>query len=472
LTDDDSFSGRVRRYAQVSRAMGGLAARLAGERYLGISVDRERHAADLKAALGGIKGPLMKVAQLLATIPDALPKEYVNELIQLQANAPAMGWPFVRRRMAGELGPDWRTRFRDFERTAARAASLGQVHRATALDGIALACKLQYPDMASAVEADLRQLKLAMGLYERYDRAVTTAEIHAEIAERLREELDYEREAAHMRLYRAILGAEPGVAVPKPLPELSTKRLLTMTWLDGAPILDTAAAAVARRNEVALRMFRIWYAPFYHYGVIHGDPHLGNYTVAPDGVVNLLDFGCVRVFRASFVRGVIDLYHALERGDRDLAVSAYQRWGFGDLSREMIDVLNRWALYVYGPLLDDRARRIQEKGNGDDGAAVVESVHRDIRRLGGVRPPREFVFMDRAAIGLGSVFMHLKAEINWHRLFHELIEDFDEAALAARQRAALEAAGVPLPIEPQVSPSPPRRGRRRAPPQNQPGDRA
>jgi predicted unusual protein kinase regulating ubiquinone biosynthesis (AarF/ABC1/UbiB family) len=472
LTDDDSFSGRVRRYAQVSSAMGGLAARLAGERYLGISVDRERHAADLKAALGGIKGPLMKVAQLLATIPDALPKEYVNELIQLQANAPAMGWPFVRRRMAGELGPDWRTRFRDFERTAARAASLGQVHRATALDGIALACKLQYPDMASAVEADLRQLKLAMGLYERYDRAVTTAEIHAEIAERLREELDYEREAAHMRLYRAILGGEPGVAVPSPIAELSTRRLLTMSWLDGAPILETAAATVERRNEVALRMFRVWYVPFYHYGVIHGDPHLGNYTVAADGTVNLLDFGCVRVFRASFVRGVIDLYHALERGDRDLAVSAYQRWGFGDLSNEMIDVLNRWALYVYGPLLDDRARRIQEKASGEDGAAVVESVHRDIRRLGGVRPPREFVFMDRAAIGLGSVFMHLKAEINWHRLFHELIEDFDEAALAARQRAALEAAGVPLPIEPQVSPSPPRRGRRRAPPQNQPGDRA
>ena len=462
----------MRRYAQVSSAMGGLAARLAGERYLGISVDRGRHAADLKAALGGIKGPLMKVAQLLATIPDALPKEYVNELVQLQANAPAMGWPFVRRRMAGELGPDWQSRFRDFDRIAARAASLGQVHRATALDGTELACKLQYPDMTSAVEADLRQLKLAMGLYERYDRAVTTTEIHAEIAERLREELDYEREAAHMRLYRAILGGEPGVAVPSPIAELSTRRLLTMSWLDGAPILETAAATVERRNEVALRMFRVWYVPFYHYGVIHGDPHLGNYTVAADGTVNLLDFGCVRVFRASFVRGVIDLYHALERGDRDLAVSAYQRWGFGDLSNEMIDVLNRWALYVYGPLLDDRARRIQEKASGEDGAAVVESVHRDIRRLGGVRPPREFVFMDRAAIGLGSVFMHLKAEINWHRLFHELIEDFDEAALAARQRAALEAAGVPLPIEPQVSPSPPRRGRRRAPPQNQPGDRA
>src|SRR6266404_1498263 len=451
MPEDNSLSGRVRRYAQVSSAMGGLAARLAGERYLGLNLDRGRHAAELKAVLGGIKGPLMKVAQLLATIPDALPKEYVQELVQLQANAPAMGWPFVRRRMAGELGADWQSRFHDFDRNAARAASLGQVHRATALDGTPLACKLQYPDMASAVEADLRQLKLAMSLYERYDRAVTTAEIHAEISDRLREELDYEREAAHMRLYGEILRDEPGVAVPVPVPELSTGRLLTMTWLEGAPILDIAkpapggeqGAPLEQRNEIALRMFRIWYLPFYYYGVIHGDPHLGNYTVALDNTVNLLDFGCIRVFRAFFVRGVIDLYHALQHGDRDLAVHAYESWGFGNLSNEVVDVLNRWALFVYGPLLEDRERLIQEKASGVYGASVAESVHRDIRRLGGVRPPREFVFMDRAAIGLGSVFLHLKAEINWYRLFHELIDEFDETALAARQHAALAAAGVP-----------------------------
>ncbi|MBV8505136.1 MAG: AarF/ABC1/UbiB kinase family protein, partial [Alphaproteobacteria bacterium] len=297
VSDDDSLTGRVRRYAQVSTAMGGLAARLAGERYLGLNLDRGRHAAELKAVLGSIKGPLMKVAQLLATIPDALPKEYVQELVQLQANAPAMGWPFVRRRMAGELGADWRSRFREFDRTAARAASLGQVHRATGLDGTPLACKLQYPDMASAVEADLRQLKLAMSLYERYDRAVTTAEIHAEIADRLREELDYAREAAHMRLYGTVLGNEPGVAVPRPWDGLSTRRLLSMTWLDGGPILDVAASPLERRNRIALRMFRIWYVPFYYYGVIHGDPHLGNYQVRPDAHgINLLDFGTIRVF--------------------------------------------------------------------------------------------------------------------------------------------------------------------------------
>jgi predicted unusual protein kinase regulating ubiquinone biosynthesis (AarF/ABC1/UbiB family) len=441
--DGDNLPGRVRRYARVSTAMGGLAARIAGARYLGLPLDRAEHAADLKAALGGIKGPLMKVAQLLATIPEALPKEYASELSSLQANAPPMGWPFVRRRMASELGERWQTKFKSFEREAARAASLGQVHRAVAFDGRLLACKLQYPDMASAVEADLRQLKLVMSIYERYDRSITTDEIHAEIAERLREELDYRREAAHMRLYRVMLADEADIAVPESIPELSTNRLLTMAWLEGAPFLDALKAApAARRNAVARHMFRAWYVPFYYYGVIHGDPHLGNYTVRPDSGINLLDFGCVRIFPAPFVRGVIDLYHALDRDDEALAVRAYESWGFRNLSREMIAVLNRWANFLYAPLLDDRKRRIQEK-EGAYGRDVAEEVHGEIRRLGGVKPPREFVFMDRAAIGLGSVFMHLKAEINWHRLFHELIDDFDEGNLALRQRQALREAGVP-----------------------------
>jgi predicted unusual protein kinase regulating ubiquinone biosynthesis (AarF/ABC1/UbiB family) len=443
--EDNSLGGRVRRYAQVSTAVGGLAARLAGERYLGLTLDRDRHAADLKAALGGIKGPLMKVAQLLATIPDALPKEYVNELVQLQADAPSMGWPFVKRRMASELGPDWQKRFKSFEREAARAASLGQVHRAVAPDGRALACKLQYPDMQSAVEADLSQLKLVMSLYERYDRAVSTSEIHAEIADRLREELDYQREARHIALYRRMLAKEKGVSVPEVVADLSTRRLLTMTWIEGDKLLDVVKNPPASRNEIAANMFRAWYVPFYFYGAIHGDPHLGNYTVRSDNGLNLVDFGCVRIFKPSFVKGVIDLYFALQHDDHQLAVHAYEIWGFKNLTKEMIEVLNQWARFVYAPLLEDRNRKIQEKDTGVYGRDVAEKVHSEVRRLGGVRPPREFVFMDRAAIGLGSVFFHLKAEINWYRLFHELIADFDIDALAKRQRAALKAAGLQLP---------------------------
>ena len=442
MADINNLPRRVRRYARVSTAMGGLAARLAGKRYLGLNLDRGRHAADLTSALGNLKGPLMKVAQLLATIPDALPEEYAAELAALQSNAPPMGWSFVRRRMASELGPDWEKKFKSFEHEASHAASLGQVHRAVSRAGKRLACKLQYPDMESAVEADLKQLKLLMGLYERYDRAISTEEVHKEISERLREELDYKREAAHMRLFRAMLKAEKHVYVPEHVPDFSTKRLLTMSWLEGVPFLDATKGKLSSRNAVARNMFRAWYVPFYFYGVIHGDPHLGNYTVRPDNGVNLLDYGCIRVFPPSFVRGVIDLYRALDTDDEDLAVSAYETWGFKNLSRDMIEVLNRWARYVYAPLMDDRKRRIQEHGSSAYGRDVAETVHRDIRRLGGVKLPRAFVFMDRAAVGLGSVFLRLKAEINWHDLFHELIDGFDEKKLAARQKQALKQAGV------------------------------
>ncbi|MFC3674140.1 ABC1 kinase family protein [Ferrovibrio xuzhouensis] len=443
MSENDSTIGRVRRYAKVGASVGGLAARLGAERMLGVKMDRGRHAADLRAALGGLKGPLMKVAQIMSTIPDALPQEYVQELAQLQANAPAMGQAFVKRRMAAELGPQWQARYKSFDLTAAAAASLGQVHRATAQDGRQLAVKLQYPDMASAVEADLRQLQLIFAIYRRYDAAINTTHIHAEIADRLREELDYQQESRHMQLYRAMLRDERNIYVPDVLPELTTKRLLTMSWLDGARLMDFRDAPQADRDAIALNLFRAWYVPFYQSGVIHGDPHLGNYTVRPDFGINLLDFGCIRIFPPKFVGGVIDLYRAISTDDRALAVHAYETWGFTGLSNETIDTLNLWAAFVYAPLLEDRPRRIQEmESTGVYGREVAEKVHKRLRELGGVTPPREFVFMDRAAIGLGGVFLHLKAEINWHRLFHDLIAGFDVTALEQRQAAALKAAGL------------------------------
>jgi len=442
-SEDNRMSGRIRRYTRVGASVGGLAARMAGQRYLGMKSDPARNAADLSRALGGLKGPLMKVAQLLATIPDGLPDEYIEELRALQAHAPAMGWAFVKRRMAAELGADWRGRFAEFEQQAAAAASLGQVHRARGMDGRKLACKLQYPDMASTVEADLRQLKLIFALYKRYDPAIDTREILHEITARLREELDYRREAGHLALYGTMLEGEGGVHVPIVLPDLSTGRLLTMTWLDGAPLLDAVSRPQEARNRIAGNMFTAWYRPFYRYGVLHGDPHLGNYTIRGDGAVNLLDYGCVRIFPAGFIQGVIDLYHGVQQGDRALMVHAFESWGFSGLSSEMVDALALWANYIYGPLTEDRVRLIDESGSGKFGGAVAAKVHREVRRLGGVTPPGEFVLLDRSAIGLGSVFIHLGAKLNWHRAFEELIAGFDSGALAARQQKILQFAGVP-----------------------------
>ncbi|NQW00092.1 MAG: AarF/ABC1/UbiB kinase family protein [Rhodospirillales bacterium] len=443
MSDENSLAGRVKRYAKVGAVAGGFAARAAGNRMLGTAPDNAKNAADLQAALGGLKGPLMKVAQILSTLPDMLPDDYMAELAKLQAQAPAMGWSFVRRRMAGELGADWASRYSSFERQAAAAASLGQVHRAVGLDDQPLACKIQYPDMGSAVEADLTQLKMVFSLYKRYDKAIDPSNIHSELSERLREELDYKREARNMGLFRYIHDKEAAVHVPVSLPELSTARLLTMTWMEGTPLMQWLETDVAQRNQIATNMFRAWYVPLYYYGVLHGDPHLGNYTVADDCSLNLMDFGCIRVFRPEFIGAVIDLYHAIRDKDQALAVHAYETWGFQGLQKSVIDILNQWAEFLYAPLLQDRVMPIQETGGVSYGAGVAAKIHRELREIGGVMPPREFVLMDRAAIGLGSVFTHLRAEINWHRMFHELIDDFDVDVLAKRQAAALRKFDIP-----------------------------
>ncbi|KAA5601193.1 ABC1 kinase family protein [Blastochloris sulfoviridis] len=452
MTDSEQnrFSARATRYARVGANVGGMAAKMMGSRLLG-RFDRQVNAEDLSAMLGGLKGPIMKVAQLMSTIPDALPPEYAAELQKLQSEAPPMGWPFVKRRMAAELGPDWQTRFGSFDHRPAAAASLGQVHRATALGGEPLACKLQYPDMQSAVEADLSQLDIAFAIQRRVDPAVDTREIARELGERLREELDYRREARHVRLYRHMAADLHDVRVPAAWPDLSTGRLLTLDWLDGRRMLEFVDHDLETRNRLAVAMYRAWWMPFSRFAVIHGDPHLGNYTVFEEGGVpggiNLLDYGCIRIFPPAFVGGVVDLYRGLRDNDDARIVHAYEQWGFKGLKREIIDVLNIWARFIYGPVLEDRVRTIADGvAPGEYGRKEAFSVHRALRELGPVTVPREFVFMDRAAIGLGGVFLRLRAEVNFHRLFEDAFADFSVDTVAARQGAALAMVGLPSPV--------------------------
>jgi predicted unusual protein kinase regulating ubiquinone biosynthesis (AarF/ABC1/UbiB family) len=440
----DSLLGRARRVATVGANLGAAAAAFGVNRIVKSDDADARIAKALKDALGRTKGPLMKIAQLVSTIPDALPPEYAAELAQLQSNAPAMGWPFVKRRMQAELGPEWQARFGSFEREAAHAASLGQVHRATSLDGRPLAAKLQYPDMASAVEADLAQLKGLIGLYRSMDDAIDPSAMGEEISDRLREELDYRRERACMELYTDLLAARPEIRTPVPETALCTDRLLVMSWLPGAPITGFVDAPLEVRNTIARNLFHAWWTPMTGTGVIHGDPHLGNYTVADDGAaLNLMDFGCIRIFPPAFVQGVVDLYKALLADDFDAAAASYEVWGFTGLSRELIEVLNVWARFIYAPLLDDRVRTIADGVSpGEYGRKEAFRVRQLLKERGPVRIPREFVFMDRAAIGLGAAFLHLRAEMNFFDLFQASIAGFDRGALAERQSAALAKVGL------------------------------
>ncbi|GJD35864.1 ABC1 kinase family protein [Methylobacterium aerolatum] len=442
------FSARAGRYASVGANVGGVAARMAMSRLFG--KEGTTNAAALAQALGGLKGPIMKVAQLLATVPDLLPPEYAAELQKLQADAPPMGAAFVKRRMQAELGAQWMSRFGSFDLKPAAAASLGQVHRATTTDGQPLACKLQYPDMQSAVEADLKQLEVAFALHRRMNSWIDTREIAKEIGARVREELDYEREAKHARLYGAVLKDIDAVRVPTVHPDLSTGRLLSLGWLEGEKILGFTEQDVEIRNRIAQAMFKAWWHPFSRAAVIHGDPHLGNYTVFRDGDepagINLLDYGCVRIFHPRFVGGVVDLYRGLLTNDEARTVHAYETWGFRDLDKEKIEILNIWARFIYGPLLEDRVRTVADGVKpGEYGRKQAFQVHQALKERGPVTVPQEFVFMDRAAVGLGAVFLHLKSELNYHRLFEAEIEQFSIDALMKRQGKALDAAGLARP---------------------------
>ena len=171
----------------------------------------------------------------------------------------------------------------------------------------------------------------------------------------MREELDYRREAKHVALYRDMLCHVDLIRVPQVCPKLSTGRLLFSTGSKASKLLDHKDAALAVRNRLATAMFTAWWFPFIRIGVIHGDPHLGNYSVffekgKPAGI-NLMDYGCIRIFPPKFVGGVVDLYNGLRTGDDSLVVHAYETWGFKKLSRELIDTLNIWARFIYGPLM-------------------------------------------------------------------------------------------------------------------------
>ena len=441
MDESNKFSKRFKRYTNLSTSAGLLAIKFAGSKLF--KPENRKNATQLSEMLGQLKGPVMKVAQLLSTVPDLLPSEYTKALGELQSNAPPMGWNFVKRRMKTELGVDWEKKFKFFEKEPFAAASLGQVHLAKDNNKNLLACKLQYPDMDSIVDADLNQLKLIFNIYKKIDSSIDTSNILKEISLRLREELDYSREKKHLELYANIFSGVREITVPKTFVEKSTKKLLTMEWLSGEKILSFKDYSHDIRKKIALNMFIAWYYPFYKAGIIHGDPHLGNYSIRKDYGINLLDFGCIRVFKPSFVKGVIDLYFAILNNNNDLAVAAYESWGFENINKELIDILNIWAKFLYSPLLENKVRKMQETNSTAYGAEAAAKVHKELKKIGGVKPPREFVFMDRAAIGLGSVFLHLNAEINWYKVFHSLIDQFDVKKIEIFQKKELKKAKIP-----------------------------
>jgi predicted unusual protein kinase regulating ubiquinone biosynthesis (AarF/ABC1/UbiB family) len=291
--DRDSLpSGRVRRTAQVGRALG--SAGLKGARG-----QHEEAAQRMVATLGQLRGAAMKVAQLASFIDtDFIPDEYrgiyQEELGKLRSDAPPMPFGQVRRVLEEAWDEPVEELFEDFDHDAAAAASIGQVHRAVLPDGRRVAVKVQYPGMAKALEADMSNARLIMRMAKALAPGLDAKEVAEELRERVLEELDYEIEAANQRTFARAYRDHPFVVVPDVVTRLSSDRVLVTEWVDGVGFEEVRGLPQEERDRFGEIVFRFCFGSIYHLQHFNADAHPGNYLLMEDGKVAFLDFGMTK----------------------------------------------------------------------------------------------------------------------------------------------------------------------------------
>lgn len=260
---------------------------------------RARNTARTRRVLGDLKGGALKAGQLLSTVESLFPHDpqdtWRQALTGLQEDNQGVSFDLLRPVLVAELGAGWRSAFRGFDEAPVAAASIGQVHRGTWSDGRRVAVKVQYPGVREAIEADMRAFAIASRAAALVARGVSLPPLVAELRTRLREELDYEQEANHQRSFAEAFANDPLVAVPGVL--LATPRVLVQDWLDGTPLARVAVSgSQAQRDAAGLRYQRFLLSGPARCGLLHTDPHPGNFRITSDGRLGVLDFGsCLRL---------------------------------------------------------------------------------------------------------------------------------------------------------------------------------
>ncbi len=279
------------------RAAWGLGKRIGGESAEAVAAEVQARTADqLFRVLGELKGGAMKFGQALSIFESALPENlagpYRATLTKLQDAAPPMPAGSVHRVMAENFGRQWRRNFREFDDRPAAAASIGQVHRAVWKDGRDVAVKVQYPGAGPALLADLEQIARLGRVFGSLIPGLDIKPLLAELQERVAEELDYGLEAEAQRAFAAEFEGDPEIAVPHVV--RSSERVIVSEWLEGEPLSRLIAdGSKAERDRIGLLYVRFLFSGPARVGMLHADPHPGNYRVLPDGRLGVLDFGAV-----------------------------------------------------------------------------------------------------------------------------------------------------------------------------------
>jgi predicted unusual protein kinase regulating ubiquinone biosynthesis (AarF/ABC1/UbiB family) len=372
-----------------------------------------------------LRGAFMKLIQMLSTRGDLLPNDALDILKSTQSSVPPMEYRVIAQQIRRELGKAPEQLFANFETDAFAAASLGQVHRARLKDGTEVAVKIQYPGVDAAVEQDLGNLKLLLRALQAIAgdvmrQKIDTKTIYAELDERLREELDYVNEARNINEFRRLLATEPDVMIPEVFKDLSTKRVLTMTYLDGYRLSDVFGehADLKLRTWVARKYYRLIWRQILEFGVLHTDPQPGNYLVTYHPRLGILDFGSVRYFSESVRRGSLQLAQAMLAGDDHNVGAALLKLGYLERGQDPTALI-KVVYLLFEPVLINRVYHPNEY----DAVAKATEVGEIAFEHKLYKSPRHSIFLMRALIGLDSIMKGLAVRTNYYTLFRACVRD-------------------------------------------------
>jgi len=399
------------------------------------SIDKQREGmldAHIKNALRVVesskelKGAFMKLVQMLSMRDDILPAEALKVLSIVQSQVPPMDYSEIRAQVKRELGKRPEELFASFEPEAFAAASLGQVHRAVLHSGEDVVVKVQYPGVDETVQQDLKNIKALLQTFTRIGRDVMRqkidqTDVYRELEERLHEELDYINEAKNIALFQKMFRDDPEVLIPEVYPDVSSRRVLTMSRLDGYPLADVLKPGVDQelKDWVAIKYFRVVWRQIFEFGVLHTDPHPGNYLITYHPKLAILDFGSIRIFPEDIRRAYHGLAAAILKRDRKRMAQCLVQLGYID-KRDDPDPMIQIMEVIFEPVLQDRVYDPRDYDSLEKGMEVATIGFEN--RL--FKAPGHRVFLGRALVGLDSYLKQLGTVTNWHRVFAECVEQY------------------------------------------------
>jgi predicted unusual protein kinase regulating ubiquinone biosynthesis (AarF/ABC1/UbiB family) len=435
--DDNSIpTGRIRRTAQVGTVVGTEGVRYAGTRAANLARSREgasealdqRHleaAERMVQTLGRMKGAAMKIGQLASFIDtEFLPPEYrelyQEQLATLRSTAPPMPWKKVRSVLDEEWTEPVEELFEDFDHDAAAAASIGQVHRAVLPDGRAVAVKIQYPGVASAIAADMQNAGMILRMAKALAPGLDAGAAAAELKERVMEELDYELEAQSQRAFARGYRGHPFIYVPDVVTRLSTERVLVSEWVDGSPFEEVQSGSQDERDRFGEIVFRFCFGSIYHLQHFNADAHPGNYLQMSDGRVAFLDFGMTKHLDDDQIElEIAALEGVFDDDPEELRVALHDLGFLRDPRKVDAELLMEHVRAVGGWYMEDREVTIDSDRVMESIAAVSDPRSSFYRLMRRENLPANELMGRRMESGVLAVLGQLTATRNWYRIGRE-----------------------------------------------------